>query len=417
MRKKLNRRFRSEKAQTMTLFAILMPLLAVVLGLVVDLGNVYSQQRQAENAADAAALAAVRVLVTQGETAAINAGQYYSSLNGFSADVHTPPTDGPRAGEVNYVQVNVSRQIEPIFLRVFWNGSFHVHARAVAGYLYQAGGGGVITLNKSWTSFTLNGNIHFNVLDNGVVHVNSSSQQAMILNGNVQFNYHVAPTIVGNYTCNGMVTVNGQQCSWWGGASGLFITGAPVEPDPLAHVPQPTFTQCDHTWYSVNGFGTYYLDPGVYCGGITLNGSIKAIFRPGVYILAGGGLTVNGNYDIEGSRVMFFVTSWNGIPGMFTLNGYGYTHFTPPTSGPWKDIVFFQDRSNPYSVVINGNSNLSGFEGIIYAAAGSLIINGNATVHASYVVNKLTINGNANVNINSYFSSQIQGTPQIFLGE
>ncbi len=417
MRKRLFTHVQSEKAQTLTLFALLVPLLAVILGLVVDVGNAFSQQRQAENAADAAALAAVRVLVSQGETAAVNAGQYYSSQNGFSATVHTPPTDGPRAGNPNYVQVNVSRNVSPIFLRLFWDGNFHIQARAVAGYLYQTGGGGIITLNKSWPSFTLNGNIHFNVLDDGVVHVNSSSQQAMILNGHVQFNYHVSPTIVGNYSCNGAVTVNGQQCSSWGGGSSPFITGAPVEPDPLAHVPQPTFTQCDHTWYSVNGHGTYYLDPGVYCGGITLNGNIKAIFRPGVYILAGGGLTVNGNYDVEGSRVMFFVTSWNGIPGTFTLNGTGYTHFTPPNSGPWQDIVFFQDRSNPYPVTINGNANLSGFEGIIYAASGALIVNGNATVHASYVVNKFTANGNATINVNSYFSSQIQGTPQIFLGE
>ncbi len=407
---------KSEKAQTLTLFALLTPVLALALGLVIDVGILYSQQRQAQNAADAAALAAARVLLEQGTSTAINAGQSYSSQNGFTAAIHIPPTSGPHVTDTHYVEAEVDRTVTPTFLRAVWNGNFHVHARAVAGYKYSNGGGGVMTLNLTWPSFTLNGNIYFNVLDDGIVHVNSSSSSAMTLNGNVTFDYTNKPTIVGDYDCNGSVSANDQECNWQG-PHDLFVTGAPVQSDPLAHISQPTYTNCDHTYYSINGQGTYYLQPGVYCGGISINGNINAIFQPGTYILAGGGLNVNGNYDVQGAGVTFFITSWNGIPGTFSMNGTGYAHFTPPTTGALKDIVIFEDRANAYPITINGDGNLNGLEGIIYAAAGSLIINGNAQMHASFVVNKLIMNGNAHIDVYSYFSNQIQGQPEVFLAE
>ena len=63
----------SEKGQYLAQFVLLLPLLIGFMGLVVDVGNAYSHQRQVQNAADAAASAGGMVLYSQGTAVAENA--------------------------------------------------------------------------------------------------------------------------------------------------------------------------------------------------------------------------------------------------------------------------------------------------------------------------------------------------------
>ena len=48
------------------------------------------------------------------------------------------------------------------------------------------------------------------------------------------------------------------------------------------------------------------LVPGVYCNGLTIMG--KARLEPGIYVMSGGGLRVDGGGMLEGDNVGFFLT-------------------------------------------------------------------------------------------------------------
>src|SRR5262249_10856171 len=149
-------------------------------------------------------------------------------------------------------------------------------------------------------------------------------------------------------------------------------TGMIAAADPLAYIAAPSVGACNHTNFVLNGntgtSGAYYqMYPGVYCGGSLLNGNTYANFNPGTYVIAGGGMTINGNAWLTGSGITFYNTTGSGGYGAITLNGNTQSNFSAPTSGALEGILFFQDRSVSSSApgsVINGNSN-SSFDGAL----------------------------------------------------
>ena len=115
--------------------------------------------------------------------------------------------------------------------------------------------------------------------------------------------------VVGNYT-----------------GSNSCITPAPttgIAPfaDPLASLVQPAFpTHCDYTNMSFSS-SVRTLNPGVYCGGITISSSVVT-FNPGTYIMVGGGLTASSSGTVlTGSNVTFYNTAC----------GAGLSHTVCPT--------------------------------------------------------------------------------------
>jgi hypothetical protein len=228
----------------------------------------------------------------------------------------------------------------------------------------------------------------------------------LTLNGNVTV---TASTIgvVGNYSKNGNCTI-----------SPTPKTGVIAASDPLAYVQEPTVGSCAHTNFSLNGNtgssgSPYQLYAGTYCGGITVNGNSWLNFNPGTYILAGGGMLINGNSTMTGTGVTFYNTTGTGGYGAITLNGNSQANFSAPTSGPLAGILFFQDRSIPSSgaaSTINGNSS-STFNGAIYFATTQVTFNGNSGLNGYTIVvaDKVILNGNSTVGNN--YSSLANGSP------
>ena len=50
------------------------------------------------------------------------------------------------------------------------------------------------------------------------------------------------------------------------------------------------------------------LNPGVYCGGITISNNARVTFNPGIYILLGGGFDASNNATLTGQNVSFYNT-------------------------------------------------------------------------------------------------------------
>jgi hypothetical protein len=91
------------------------------------------------------------------------------------------------------------------------------------------------------------------------------------------------------------------------------------------------------------------LSPGLYCGGIQINGNVD--FLPGTYILDNGGLKIVGGGDIRGLGVTFILTAMDAADlGTFDLSGGGLLEFRAPvdtTEGDYPGMLVIQDPYVP----------------------------------------------------------------------
>jgi hypothetical protein len=141
--------------------------------------------------------------------------------------------------------------------------------------------------------------------------------------------------------------------------SGLTLTSctsvttkAPYVADPYASVPAPSVGSCS------SGSGSE-LNPGTYCG-LTLQGNVT--LNSGVYVISGGTLKINASANVTGTGVTFFLT--NGAT--LQINGNATLNLSAPTSGSYKGLVFYGDRTQATAKnTINGTAS-SNITGAIY---------------------------------------------------
>jgi hypothetical protein len=173
----------------------------------------------------------------------------------------------------------------------------------------------------------------------------------------------------------------------------------------------PSYSTCDHSNYKVTNGATVNLTAGTYCGGISIGGSVGTVnFGPGNYILADGGMSVNGSANLNGTGVTFFDTykTQANKYGAISINGSGTVSLTAPTSGTYKALLFYQDPRVSWSA--SNGSTISGsatsmFDGIIYFPTTDLQYSGNSGTSSSptsgYTVligYNIKINGTATIN-------------------
>jgi Flp pilus assembly protein TadG len=376
-----------------------------VIAIAVDGGVLLDDQHQLQAAADAAALAAatdlyVNYTTNQGADPngkAAQSAQTTATANGFSngtngttVTVHIPPTSGAFNGQAGYAEVIIQYNQVRYFSNALGSGAIPIQVRAVArGIQTPYSTAGILLLDPT-------GSGAFNDQGNGLtvtgapILINSSNSSAASLTGNASV---TAPQmkIVGNYAISG------------GNASinGTVSTGVTATPDPLATLPVPvtsTLTVQSNSLLSYSG-GSVNLQPGVYNGGIALSSSASATLQPGVYYLNGGGLNVSGQASLTGNGVMIYnnpLTSNDAI----NISGQGTVSLSPPTSGTYMGLTFFQNRTSTVGLSLSGNGNLS-ITGTIYAPGARLTVSGNGTmtVGSQYITDDLTTTGNGTFDV------------------
>lgn len=121
-------------------------------------------------------------------------------------------------------------------------------------------------------------------------------------------------------------------------------------PDPLAGLVMPSVSgACDYTDVSITS-GTATISPGVYCGGLQVSNNTTVVtMNPGLYILKGGGLTVNAGGTLNGTEVTFINTNGPGNnPDEFAImniHSAAVVHLSAMTTGALEGILFYQDPS------------------------------------------------------------------------
>ncbi len=365
--------------------ALLTPVVVGVTALTLDGGLLYLQRRQAQSIADAAALAgAYTYFNTSNFTQAQSAAVSMAKQNG--AIITAAQVTSPQAG---YVAVSVTTTKPRAFSAIWGSGSMSTTASTTArgtSSVQPYSTASVLVLDPSSSgSLTISGGAK--LTSGAAVQVNSSSNTAVNVNNGAHLESSV--NIVGGDT-----VAQGSHID------GTITTGVASVGDPLASLPTPSAPAATTTPMSgYQGWGSFQMQPGLYSGGINLGNGGNFTMAPGLYYVSGGDFNIANGATLTGNGVTIFMDNSSG--GTINFEGGTKTTLTPPTSGTYSGMSYFQDRNNatPPNIANGSTINMSG---TFYAAGAPLVFAGGSKTnqYASQMICKtMNLSNGADVDI------------------
>ena len=168
-----------------------------------------------------------------------------------------------------------------------------------------------------------------------------------------------------------------------GGASGSGIKPAPVKgtqpvEDPYALLPVPEPDTCTMTNAVIKT--SQKLDPGTYCGGLTVKTGTTLTLNPGIYIIKDGQFRTDSGGRIEGSEVLIALV---GADSYIYMGSGSSVKLTSPVGGPYKNMQFMSDRVTSDSkfgeewTTISSGAILE-YDGVMYLPEQNFWVSGTA---------------------------------------
>jgi hypothetical protein len=409
-----------EQGAVIVLLAFLLFTLLVMVALVIDLANARQTRRQAQNAADAAALSAAVVLARPGPPnfaqAVADAKRYvfsnYGDVGPWSGCADTnalgykpdPGNDCISFNSTtapNLVRVRIpTREVPTFFGGVAGLKEINVDASAIAQIpsAIDAPCGLCVLSADDQAALNLPRGGALFVTGNGVV-VNSDDSQAVETQGS-SFLDADPVAIVGGYS----------------GADirpGAQTIASPI-PDPLGGLIAPP------PWSGVQrdidvDDSDVTLAPGNYHD-ITVNDNRTLTLDPGAgpYVITGT-VTIRSGGHIVGNGVTLYLTCGVSSPapcrigekgGTFNSEEGGTVSLSAPTSGTYKGLAVFYDRNNTAGLRITHDFAVTG---TIYVASGLVELTGPADFAlSSMVVAERVSVGEHNVVLNYDASENVE---------
>lgn len=424
--------FAEQSGQTFIVAAVSMVVLVACLGLAVDVGHLRYEKRHLQQAADAAALAAGLELNVCGTshncTAMQRAAQTAASENGYppaattlscassgitgvvltinNPACATGATDSNN-GNPSYVEVVMTENVSAYFAPVIGFNSFPIAVRAEAG---RAAAPCIYALDRTplATGITVAGLASVNA-DCPIVDESNAPLTA--------FNCVLGSVAATKITVGGTFGILSPAACTVTPAPQIN-TPLPTPADPLAYVLQNNPIAVPNTCTGSPSIGLTYLyvnttatlNPGRYCGGITIGPLANVTFNPGVYVLTNtsvvnlvgltGGLSITAGANVYGNGVVFYNDNTALLPnatggitfaGNLPLGGLGNITLIAPNSTntipatiPYQGLLFLQDSNDtaPASIAASTGMNTK-LEGafyfpnapITYAVAGNARFN------------------------------------------
>lgn len=403
---------RTESGQVLVFIILGLVAVMAVVALAVDGGQLFAEQRTAQNAADNAALAAAYAVCRDGNP---NVAALSSALaNGFdnngttnTVTLNNPPASGPNAGDAEYSEAIIHSHRATFFAQLIGFTDLEVTTRAVSRCRksFEYGVLALTTRNDvHGLEVTGDGNL---VVNNGGIMSNSSHPIGAVLDNGSGSITAESIHANGGVTCDG--TCNPPPEGGW-----------PVVPDPLGSIPPPDPAALDQppiqstpeeaaTCVTPNGYAglnpnfsgnkTITLNPGIYCG-IYGDSGIDYILNPGIYYIDGpGSFDVQGESSVTGTGVMIYLSPT--VQANVDLRGNANVNISAPTSGPYTGMLFYADRNYHYPIVMSGNTTWNAV-GTIYAAGSALDLSGNVTVNnlsSMIIADTIRLGGSSNVTV------------------
>lgn len=385
-----------EAGQALVLAAMGLTLFILAAGLGIDMGFLRYQKRLQQSAADSAAIAGAAEIPFSGcSTGSCPGATTDSASNGFTdgvnavtVTVYSPPNDGPHAGLAGYVEVLVTKIQPTFFVKIAGVNSATVTARAVA---YLSG-------NFQNCMYALGTTGNSGITNTGDVNAANCG-------------------IISNHRLHNTASITAREIGVVLNPTGGGInqptpkTGIIPAADPLSYLQPPAAGGClpggaGH----VNGMTPVILNPGNYCGGISIKGAQNVTLNPGTYTITGGGLAFSGTGTVSGTGVTLYVGASGGVVNINNPTITQTVNLSAPTTGADAGILFYQNPGNTSPATITGTSN-SKFEGAFYFPSATLTIGatGNNAAYTIAVTKTLDLGGA--LNFPSDFSSLPNGSP------
>ena len=352
------------------------PLLAMA-GAAVDYAQAVTVRDRLQATTDAAAVNAARINASSDAQRIAAAEAYFPPSGG------TAPTVTVNNGSVS---VTSTKRVKTAFLGIMGISEMVLQARATAAPIKDGPPVCALALNQTApAALNFSGNATFSA-PNCAVYSNSSFASGISVQGSA-------------------VVQAAAYCSA-GGVSSFHAlipapnTGCSRLEDPFRNLSQPSISACIfQNGLTVNPNATRTLDPGTYCGGLNIKGTVT--LNPGLYIIKDGAFTVGSQakVTVAGSGGVTFYLSGQGAS--LDMDGSGGVSLTAQTTGPYSGLLIIQDRASNAGATskLNGNSTTL-LKGGIYLPTQSLSVNGNGSFGQQsefmpLIADQLSFSGNA----------------------
>lgn len=355
------------------IFAIAVIPVLFASGMAVDYGLAFRAEVKVQDALDNALIAGARE--ANAGSRETRATDYFNGNIGELANyaarilVDTSGTDS--------LDGTATARVPSVFAGLMGVDGIDIIARASVSIAATVGGPCITLVSKTaYESFRVNSGADVTA-PTCEVHVHSTASRAANFNAGINLEFQRI-CIAGTDTTNN-----------YGKIDGLEL-GCTPSPDPYANkLPVPPASGCDHSNLNYNG-GTATLQPGVYCGWTNFNNNPKITFQPGVYVIKNGGWNVNGG-NWSGDGVTFFFADQS----MIQFNSGVKAKLTPPTSGTYKGLMFYEPDGLSQSNFVLDDSKDFEISGIIHLPSRNTIYNAGSQIRTrslAMVFNTLILN-------------------------
>ena len=390
--------------------------------LAIDGGNLYHEHRRAQNAADAAAMAAALAkikgqplgtvaLTSTTSNDFVTTAQACSPAGldcilgvgtDLTIEVTNPPREGQYAGNPEYIRVYIEHKVNTSFAHLVFSGGLSDTAEAVSrvwpAQNFTPGYAIFATTAHDCKGVWFSGTGDTNVTGGGVFS-NSDAASASCQSG-----------VQGG---GGAITVNPPHGIEVVGTFDMGGSGA-VSPSPTEHVlsyrirPMMGTPDCsglnDYGSLKINSAGATTIVPGRYSE-ITVLAGADVTMDPGMYCIYGNkGFTSNGG-SITGTDVFIYMEDGGFDRGGNTLVNLNAVpppnSLVDPSHNDWAGMLLYVDPNNTNPITITGTSNTT-YSGTIYAPSSLVTLEGTGDslgVNAQVIGESVKISGNAELNL------------------
>ena len=407
------------------IMALMTPIIIGGLAFGAEVGGWELTKREVQNAADVAAYAA-GTQARSGETNAVAeaAAENVATLSGFKGDaddltLERPPSSAPNAadgtnpnGNSSYVYVTLTQTASRTFTKFFATSDTVSFQSAALAKIESGRPACILALHPSASGAIATGGSTTVTLTGCDIAANSVSTSAIAANGNGSSVTADCISAVGNVAVNNTYHLT---CA-------SPINNGPKTADPYATVPSPASASCTSSktfaQFPAQGSGTMRCYTGS-SGGVTV-GSNVTLASNTTYVFENTGATsldwkISGNKTVTGAGVtLVFKGKWS-----VKINGNTQLAISAPTSGTYKGIAIFGDRSNQVDFDNTGNS-AGKIVGAVYSANknSTITYTGSSTTYSSgqctqVIGGKVKFWGNGNFSTNCSNS----GTRSIMAGQ
>jgi Flp pilus assembly protein TadG len=412
--KRLKRLAGDESGNTLAIAAAAMPLVIGGAGLAIDTVQISLAKRELQRAADSAALAGAYA-INQNPSSTGSARTTFAQ-NGVTRDlainndvtlsgpvvVQNAPTTGPYAGNANAVRVQLTATRSLSFFKFFNTTPAALSVEATAA-IVREGNFCLLSLEDgNVPGVTIGGNAIINI--GCGISSNSTSATAITATGS------------SSVTATPIMAVGGVPSSSNFNGSTL-VPYSPVQADPFATLPTPAPSGCvdppaigpqDTVSVGPSSTGWNSTEGSICFNGLDVKGNLNFPSGAVVYI-NGGELNFGSQAHVTGNNVTFILTSTNATSNpasiaTLNMNGGAELDISAPTSGPYANVAFYEDRRAPLGreIKYNGNSG-STINGAMYFPRSYFEYLGNAQTTATciqLVARRLDFTGNGTIQNN-----------------